>query len=246
MSVTDDIKARLDIVSYIDQYVPLKKSGKSYKANCPFHSENTPSFVVNEEYQSWHCFGACSEGGDIFSFAQKYHGWDFREALEALGEQAGVEVRERTPEQKQQAERNDVLRGMLKEAASAYAKKLYDSSDPDAVAALDYARNQRGLSDETIKAFGIGYAPDGWNNLLDHLTELGYEQDDIIAAGLALKSDRTGTVYDRFRNRLMVPIRDRRGRTVGFGGRVLDPDDKPKYMNSPQTPVFDKSRYCSG
>ena len=246
MSVTDDIKARLDIVSYINQYVPLRKAGKYHKANCPFHSENTPSFVVNDEYQSWRCFGACAEGGDIFSFAQKYHGWDFKEALEALGQLAGVEVRERTPAQKQQAERKDVLRGMLKEAATAYVKKMYDPNDTGAQAALDYAREARGLSDETIQAFGVGYAPQGWDKLLNHLLELGYEQDDIIEAGLALKSERSGKVYDRFRHRLMVPIRDRRGRAVGFGGRILDPEDQPKYMNSPQTPVFDKSQLLFG
>ncbi len=246
MSVTDEIKSRLDIVSYISQYVPLKKSGSTFKACCPFHGEKTPSFVVNEDYQSWRCFGACAEGGDIFSFAMKYHGWDFKEALRELGQQAGVEVQQQTTEQKQRADRADYLRGLLKEVASAYHKKLYDPNDEGAVAALRYARETRGLSDETIRAFGIGYAPPGWNTILDYLTEFGYEQDDIIEAGLALRSDRTGTVYDRFRNRFMVPIRDQKGRVVGFGGRVLDPEDSPKYMNSPQTLVFDKSKLLFG
>jgi DNA primase len=245
MSVTDEIKARLDIVSYINQYVPLKKAGKYHKACCPFHGEKTPSFVVNDDRQSWRCFGACAEGGDIFNFAMKYHGWDFKEALVELGKQAGVEVEQRTPEQKQRAERGDYLRGMLNEVAHAYHTKLYDPDDPAAVDALRYAREGRGLSDETIKAFGIGYAPAGWQNVLDHLIELGYSQDDVIEAGLALRNDR-GKVYDRFRNRFMVPIRDQRGRVVGFGGRVLDPEDSPKYMNSPQTPVFDKSRLLFG
>jgi DNA primase len=246
MSITDDIKARLDIVSYINQFVPLKKAGKYYKAPCPFHAENTPSFVVNEDRQTWRCFGACAEGGDVFSFAQKYHGWDFKEALHELGQLAGVEVRPQSPEDKQNADRNDLLRGMLKEAAEAYHKKLYDPRDAGAAAALAYARDKRGLSDETIAAFGVGYVPPGFDNLLGYLRELGYAEEDIIAAGLATRSEKSGKVYDRFRNRLMVPIRDRRGRVVGFGGRVLDPDDNPKYMNSPQTPVFDKSRLLFG
>jgi DNA primase len=246
MSVTDEIKSRLDIVSYINQYVPLKKSGSTFKACCPFHGEKTPSFVVNEDYQSWRCFGACAEGGDIFSFAMKYHGWEFKEALAELGKQAGVEVQQQTPEQKQRADHADYLRGMLKEAASAYHKKLYDPNDAGAVAALHYARETRGLSDETIRAFGIGYAPNGWDTILNYLTEFGYEQADIIEAGLALRSERSGKVYDRFRQRFMVPIRDPKGRVVGFGGRILNPNDSPKYMNSPQTLVFDKSQLLFG
>ncbi len=246
MSAAEDIKARLDIVSYINQYVPLKKSGKNHKACCPFHSENTASFVVDENRQSWRCYGACATGGDIFTFVERYHGWDFKEALRELGQLAGVEVRPRTPEQKQRADRTDLLRGMLKEAASAYQKKLYDPNDAGAVAALSYARQGRGLSDETIAAFGVGYAPTGWDKLVGHLQQIGYAHEDILAAGLAGKSDRTGKLYDRFRNRLVVPIRDVKGQVLGFGGRVLNPDDKPKYLNSPQSEVFDKSRILFG
>lgn len=246
MSVTDDIKARLDIVSYINQYVPLKKAGKYHKACCPFHAEKTPSFTVSEDRQSWRCFGACAEGGDIFNFAMKYHGWDFREALGELAQLAGIELQERSPEQKQRAEQADRLRGMLKIAADAYHDMLLAADDDESAAALAYAQQKRGLSMETIRAFGMGYAPAGYQNLLKYLTDFGYSEDDVIAGGLALRSEKTNRAYDRFRNRLLVPIRDKRGQVVGFGGRVLNPDDKPKYLNSPQSAVFDKSHILFG
>lgn len=246
MSVTDDIKARLDIATYINQYVPLQKKGRYQKACCPFHSEKTPSFVVNEDQQSWRCFGACADGGDIFSFAMRYHGWDFKEALNELGKLAGIEVRQQSDEQKQRQAYTDKLRGILNEAAEAYQRKLFDPNDAGAQAALRYAREQRGLSDETIRAFGIGFAPEGWQNMAGYLTGMGYDENDIIAAGLASRSEKSGKIYDRFRNRLIVAIRDERGRVVGFGGRILDPDDSPKYLNSPQSAVFDKSQLLFG
>jgi len=245
VSVTDEIKSRIDIVSYVQQYAPLKKAGRYYKACCPFHSEKTPSFVVNQDTQSWRCFGACAEGGDLFSFAMKQHGWDFREALEELGKQAGVEVRKQSPLDKQKAERADQLRGLLGTAAQIYYDHLISDKSDDVRATLRYTTEKRGFSLETIKAFSIGYAPPGWQNMLNELTNLGYKEDQIIEAGIAVKND-SGRVYDRFRNRLMVPIRDERGRVIGFGARVLDPDDNPKYLNSPQTPVFDKSKVLFG
>ncbi|NWG15559.1 MAG: DNA primase [Chloroflexi bacterium] len=241
MSVADEIKTRLDIVTYIQQYVPLKKSGRTYKACCPFHSEKTPSFVVDETRQSWRCYGACATGGDILSFAQKYHGWSFSETLQELGKLAGVEVHKQTPEQKAQGERLDTLRGLLKTAAEVYHQALISPQSDDARAALYYAAHKRSFSDETLLKFGIGYAPPGWHNMLEHLKEIGYGEDQIIEAGIAVKNEK-GNVYDRFRNRLMIPIRDERGRVIGFGARALDPDDNPKYLNSPQTPLFDKSR----
>lgn len=241
MTVVDEIKAKLDIVSYIQQYVPLRKAGRSYKACCPFHVEKTPSFVVNPDTQSWRCFGACNEGGDIFSFVQKRHGWSFSEALQELGRQAGVEVRKQTPEQKAKDERLDTLRGLVKAAADYYAQSLLNEHDLRAIAALQYAREKRGFNDETIERFGIGYAPDGWHNALDHLKLLGYSEEQIVEAGIATRNEQ-GHVYDRFRNRLMIAIRDERGRVIGFGARALDPEDNPKYLNSPQTPLFDKSR----
>jgi len=241
MSVVDEIKSRLDIVDYIQRTVPLKKAGRYYKACCPFHNERTPSFVVNQDTQSWRCFGACAEGGDIFSFAMKQNGWSFSEALNELAKVAGVEVAPQSPEQRIQTETVDRLRGLLKTIADYYHDRLFDANDPAAVAALAYAREKRGLSVETLKKFGIGFAPPGWQNALEYLTQLGYSEDDVIDAGVATRND-AGRVYDRFRHRLIVPIRDERGRVIGFGARALAPDDQPKYLNSPQTAVFDKSR----
>ena len=241
MSVVDEIKSRLDIVDYVQRTVPLKKAGRYHKAPCPFHSERTPSFVVNQDTQTWRCFGACAEGGDVFSFAMKQNGWTFSEALAELGKLVGIEATPQSPEQKSQTEALDRLRGLVKTMADAYHERLFDPKDPQAVAALAYARNKRGLTDETLKKFGVGFAPPGWHFALETLKQLGYSEDDILEAGVATKND-AGRVYDRFRNRLVIPIRDERGRPVGFGARALDPDDNPKYLNSPQNPLFDKSR----
>jgi DNA primase len=245
MSDTDEIKARLDIVNYISRYVPLKKAGRTYKACCPFHSEKTPSFVVDPDKQYWRCYGACAEGGDLFSFAQKYNGWDFREALEALAKDAGVELRKHSPAEQQRFEREDALRGLLQVAADSYTGHLQNPQNQPDHDALAYAMQKRGFSAETIEKYQIGFAPPGWRNMLDELKQLGYDESDIIEVGLAVKNDK-GNVYDRFRNRLMIPIRDERGRVVGFGARALDPEDNPKYLNSPQTPVFDKSKILFG
>ncbi|MEO8606852.1 MAG: DNA primase [Chloroflexota bacterium] len=246
MSVADEIKARLDIVDYIQRYVPLKRAGRTWKAPCPFHAEKTPSFVVDPERQSWRCFGACATGGDVITFAMKQNGWSFSDALQELGKLTGVEVRQRTPEQRAQDDQLDKLRGMLQTSAEAYHNLLLDSSDAEAVAVLRYAREKRGLSDETIRQFGIGYAPAGWNNMLDHLKLLGYSEDQVIETGLAVRNEESGRIYDRFRNRLMIPIRDERGRVTGFGARALNPEDNPKYLNSPQTALFDKSHTLFG
>jgi len=240
VSVADDIKSRLDIVSYIQQTVPLKKAGRNYKACCPFHAEKTPSFVVNPETQTWRCFGACAEGGDVFSFAMKLHGWSFSEALRELGRQVGVEVRPRSPQQQTADAYLDTLRGLLQTAAEFFHARLWDNPSP-----LDYARRKRGFADATLAAYSIGYAPDAWTALRDHLFALGYDDDALIEAGLARRSEG-GRVYDYFRHRLMIPIRDERGRVIGFGARALNPDDNPKYLNSPQTPLFDKSRTLFG
>ncbi|GAB4519546.1 MAG: hypothetical protein OHK0046_28590 [Anaerolineae bacterium] len=241
-SAKDEIKARLDIVDYISRYVPLKKSGRTYKACCPFHSEKTPSFHVNPENQTWRCFGACADGGDVFSFAMKQNGWSFTEAVEALGQDVGVEVRKQSPLERQKGEREEKLRDLVNTAADFYQQNLFK---PEAAHVLQYAREKRGFTEATIRAFGIGYAPEGWQTLLDDLTALGYAQEDVIEAGMAIKNDK-GRVYDRFRNRLMIPIRDERGRVIGFGARALNPEDNPKYLNSPQTPLFDKSKVLFG
>ena len=245
MTAVEDIKSKLDIVSYIGRTVSLKKAGRVYKACCPFHSEKTPSFVVNPEYQSWRCFGACAEGGDIFKFAMKQNGWTFREAVEELGRLAGVEVRPPTPEQKAQDESHERLRGMVAAAADYYHERLFDASDRGAQDTLAYAKGKRALTEDILRRFQIGYAPPGWQNLTNFLLQLGYSDNDLVLGGLSIRGD-DGRLHDRFRNRLMIPIRDGRGRPVGFGARALAPDDQPKYLNSPQSPLFDKSRLLFG
>ena len=243
MSVTDEIKSRVDIVSYVQRHVPaLKKAGRNHKACCPFHNEKTPSFVVNPARQTWHCFGACAEGGDLFTFAQRLHGWDFKEALHELAIEAGVELRQQTPEQKTENDRLDRLRDIVATASDIFHKKLYHS---DADPVLHYVRETRGLSDDTVKSFQLGFAPESWDFMLRALRDLGYRDDDIADVGLAVRNE-TGRVYDRFRNRLMIPIRDERGRVVGFGGRALQSDEGAKYINSPQSALFDKSRLLFG
>jgi DNA primase len=241
MSVADEIKSRIDIVQYVSRTVSLKRAGRTYKACCPFHSERTPSFVVDPQRQTWRCFGACSTGGDVFTFAMRQNGWTFTEALQELGKLAGVEVRPRSPEQQAYDNRYDRLRGLLKSAAEFYHQRLL-AEDRDAVRVLEYARSKRSLNDETLQKFMIGYAPPGWTSALETFTALGYSEEDLLEVGLASRNEESGRVYDRFRNRLMIPIRDERGRTVGFGARALAAEDNPKYLNSPQTPLFDKSR----
>lgn len=242
MTVTDDIKARLDIVQFISQYVPLKKAGRNYTAPCPFHQERTPSFVVFPDTQGWHCFGACGEGGDIFNFVMKKEGLDFVGALRFLAEKAGVELQERTSEQIHQDERLEKLRGLLNEAATMFQKRL--QSGAASQHARDYVQ-RRGINAETLEMFRIGYAPAGWDDAVDHLRLLGYTPEEIVEAGVAVISDN-GRTYDRFRNRLVIPIFDERGRIIGFGARALAAEDNPKYLNSPQTPLFDKSATLFG
>lgn len=243
MSVTDEIKARIDIVSYVLRFVPtLKKAGRNHKACCPFHNEKTPSFVVNPERQTWHCFGACAEGGDLFTFAQKMHKWDFKEALGELAQEAGVQLRRQTPQERTRDDQLERLRGIISSAADIYHKQFLH---PGASAIQAYVFKKRSLSKDSVQSFQIGLAPESWDFALQALTALGYSEDEIIDAGLAARSDK-GRVYDRFRNRLMIPIRDERGRVVGFGGRALDPNEPAKYINSPQSALFDKSQLLFG
>jgi len=241
MSVTEEIKARLDIVNVVSQYVQLKKAGRNYKAPCPFHAERTPSFVVFPDSGTWRCFGACGEGGDIFNFVMKKEGLDFASALKLLADKAGVELHERSPEQVSQDDKLDKLRGLLQETANFFHDKLLQ---PEGRSALAYAR-KRGLNDDTLNQFMVGYAPDGWRNALDHLLLIGYSEDEVVEAGVAIRNE-SGRVYDRFRNRLVIPICDNRGQVIGFGARALNPDDNPKYLNSPQTPLFDKGATLFG
>jgi DNA primase len=243
VSVIDEVKDRLDIVEVIAAYVPLQKSGRNYKALCPFHSEKTPSFVVFPDSQRWHCFGACSEGGDAFTFVMKREGWDFHTALEELARRAGVELRPRTPAQEQAEEEADRLRGLLSAAAQYYHHLLRHA--PEAEAAQAYVA-KRGLSEETVERFLVGYSLPGWERTRAYLTERGYTVEELIKAGLLVEREDHSSTYDRFRDRLMIAIRDVQGRVIGFGARTLDPEGVPKYINSPQTPLFDKSRTLFG
>ena len=243
MSVVDDVKARLDITEIVSGYASLHKAGRNYKALCPFHQEKTPSFIVFPDTQTWRCFGACGEGGDVFSFVMKAEGWDFGEALRELAKRAGVELTPYTPQQEQQHTENERLRGLLNEAAHFFHTQLRDS--PAAQTARDYIL-RRGLNETTAEAFVLGYAPDDWRQALQHLQMLGYTLDEIVEAGVAIHNEEKDRIYDRFRHRLMIPIRDSRGNTVGFGARALEKDAVPKYLNSPQGPLFDKSRLLFG
>ena len=243
MDPIDEIKSRLDIIDIVSENVQLRRSGKNYTGFCPFHANTrTPAFVVWPETGTWRCFGECNDGGDIFKYVMKKEGLDFSEALRDLAQRAGVELKPRTPEQTAQYEEYDRLRGLLEEAAIFYQHNLFQSSAGKQ--ALKYLQD-RGLSTETIEAFGLGYAPKSWDAVIQHFTSKGYTEHDLIEAGMVSQRD-SGGIYDRFRHRVMVPIRDERGRMVGFGARILDPEDMPKYLNSPQTDLFDKSQILFG
>ncbi len=243
MSVIDEVKGKLDIVEVISSYVPLQKSGRNYQALCPFHAEKTPSFVVFPDSQHWHCFGACGEGGDVFTFVMKQEGWDFRTALKELAQRAGVELRPRTPAQVQAEEETVRLHELLATAAKYYHHLLRHA--PEAKAARAYVA-KRALSDETSERFLLGYSLPGWDHARTYLMEQGYTIEELVKAGLLVQKEESGSTYDRFRDRLMIPIRDVQGRVTGFGARTLDPEGVPKYLNSPQTALFDKSRTLFG
>ena len=242
MNVTDDIKQKLDIVDVISQYIQLSKSGRNFKATCPFHAEKTASFFVFPEKQSWHCFGACATGGDIFTFVMKKEGLDFGQALRLLADKAGITLSSKTElRSKEDTARLDRLL-KLNEVAAEYFHYLL-LHEPEALTARQYA-DKRGLSSLAIGDFQLGYAPNKWDGLTNYLTKSGYAAEEQLAVGLIVPRD-TGGYYDRFRNRLIFPIRDIKRRVAGFGGRALD-DSLPKYLNSPQTVLFDKSSIIFG
>ncbi len=235
MSTIDDIKARLDIVDVVGSYVQLKKAGRTYKGLCPFHAEKTPSFVVNPDRQTWHCFGACGTGGDIFTFVQRAENTDFSGALRLLAERAGVELKPRSPVEQAEDETRQRLFDINALAAQFFYNQLLNARAAEAARAY---LQKRQVDDAARDRFGLGYALDSWDALLDTLVQRGYQPEEVHAAGLAVEREGGGH-YDRFRARLIFPIRDERGRVIGFGGRTLG-DALPKYLNSPQTPLFDK------
>ncbi|MBI2917666.1 MAG: DNA primase [Chloroflexi bacterium] len=241
MGVADEVRQRLDIVEVVSQYVQLQKAGRHFKARCPFHSEKTPSFIVSPERQTWHCFGACGTGGDVFSFLMKADKIEFPEALRRLADRAGVALAPPSPEETRAREDADRLY-RVNEAAARYYHNLLLSSAP-AEGARGYV-HRRGLSPETVARFELGYSLDVWRGLQDHLLAAGFSREDTLAAGLCVARQDGGS-YDLFRGRLLFPIRNDRGRVVGFGGRALDASN-PKYLNTPQTPVFDKGSVLYG
>jgi DNA primase len=243
MTPIDDIKDRLDIVQVVGESVKLRKSGKNFVGFCPFHpNTRTPAFVVFPDSGTWRCFGACNEGGDIFKFVMKKEGWDFPEALRQLASRAGVELKPRTSQQEAAEEANSRLRELLETAATFYRHSLHETPAGESV--LAYLR-ERGLADEALESFEVGLAPDSWEACTHYLSERGYTQEEMSQAGIASERE-SGGVFDRFRNRIMLPIRDARGRMAGFGARVVNPEDSPKFLNSPQTVLFDKGGLLYG
>jgi DNA primase len=242
MSVIDDIKQRLDIVQVVSEYTKLQKSGRNYKALCPFHSEKNPSFFVFPERQSWHCFGACGTGGDIFSFIIKKEGVDFAQALHLLANKAGVSLAAMTTPEKQTQNKERGKLFEINEATAEYYHHVLLNTSMGKMA-RDYVVKRK-LSAETIKKFQLGFAPEGWDTLKQYLKGKGYGETELLASGLLVERDDKNS-YDRFRSRLIFPIRNIHGKVIGFGGRALD-DSLPKYLNSPQTPVFDKSSSLYG
>jgi len=240
----DDLLDRVDIVEVIDRRVKLKKSGKNYTARCPFHDEKTPSFSVNQEKQFYYCFG-CGAGGNALGFVMDYESLDFPQAVETLASSAGLEVpREpsrggRDPGQPEQS--NKPLYALMEQVATYYQQQL--RHHPEAGRAVQYLK-QRGLTGVVAKQFDLGFAPPGWDNLLKALGSSEEQRDLLVKTGMLVENEK-GRIYDRFRDRVVFPIRDQRGRVIAFGGRVLG-DDKPKYLNSPETEIFHKGRELYG
>lgn len=231
MTVVDDVNSRLDIIEVVSARVPLQRSGRSYKANCPFHQEKTPSFHVFPDRQSWRCFGACATGGDALSFVMRAENLEFGEALRQLAQQTGVPL-----PQSGQGPRDDAAFKINEEACAFFQRTL---ASAQGASAREYLK-QRGLDKQAAENFEVGLSPSDGESLKNHLTRVGHSPEQLASAGVVRTGD-DGLHHDLFRGRLMFPIRDGHGNLVGFGARSLD-GSEPKYLNSPQGPLFDKSR----
>lgn len=239
-SPAQEIKSRLDIIDIIGEYLKLQKVGAGYRALCPFHNEKTPSFYVSPERQTYKCFG-CGVSGDIFSFIMEIEGLEFREALHLLARRAGVEI---SPANTQLRSEQQALYDACERATAFFEKQLWEGEVGRR--AKDYLIG-RGLTEEAVKEWRLGYAPDSWTALLDHLQKGGFTKEGAVAAGLAVKHPEKGTVYDRFRGRIIFPISNLPGQIIGFGGRIFEGgEDSAKYINTPQTLIYDKSRVLYG
>lgn len=237
-SQIEQIKSRLSIVDVVQSYIKLQKSGINLKAPCPFHSEKTPSFFVSPSRESWHCFG-CNRGGDIFSFVMEIEGVEFVEALKVLADRAGITLKPLSKESiVWQSEKTKLLK-LLEDS-----RKFYESELKKNEKVIFYLK-ERGLKGETAKEFGIGFSS-GWNNLHDFLKSRGYREEEMEKAGMIIKSQSAQGGYDRFRDRIMFPLTNSSGQTVGFSGRIFGADDGAKYINSPQTILYDKSKILYG
>lgn len=235
MTVVQDVKSRAEIVEIISDYVALQKAGRNLKANCPFHTENTPSFIVFPERQTWRCFGACATGGDVISFIMKAENQDFGQALSNLAQRTGIILPSRQTSGKQETLHQ------LNEEAVDYFQDVLNSEN--GTKARNYIE-QRGINQEASEMFKLGLSPSARDNLFRHLHSKGYQQEDILSAGLATKGER-GDIRDLFHGRLIFPILNASGKVAGFGGRSLD-DSTPKYLNTPRTSIFDKSSILYG
>ncbi len=233
--ILDEIRSRVDIVELVGHYVTLKRAGENWKGLCPFHTEKTPSFTVNPKRNIFHCFG-CGVGGDAFGFLMRQDKMAFPEAVRALAEKTGVElpVRGRAPEADGKFE---ALRKVMALAADFYARALWEAEGAKARGYIE----SRGIDPEVARRFGLGYAPEGWNALLTHMAKQGVTDEQLVQAGLVLPRQTGAGFYDRFRGRLLFPIRDIQGRVVAFGGRALA-GEEPKYLNSPETPLYVKGQ----
>ena len=246
-SFIDDLLSRVDVIDVVDSRVKLKKTGKNYSACCPFHNENTPSFTVSPDKQFYYCFG-CGASGSALKFVMEFDGLSFPDAVEKLASDANMEVpREQVSFEARQEQQHQPLFGQMNKAAEFFEQML--RSHEDKGKAVSYLKN-RGLSGKAAKFFQIGYAPPGWDNLQKRLAPDNNKDTikQLISCGMSIEKDEPGKeyrTYDRFRDRIMFPIRDARGRVIAFGGRVLG-DEKPKYLNSPETPIFQKGRELYG